>query len=292
MHISFILVLLLLSPHLITAKLPFPGKADRRDWTVYGIEFGTQEAVVNVDQWLCGSEFFTEKTAYAAMYLTCEEKMPELNMCCATHDSCYDNTIVSQQYCDEHFCNCIHNAMSRPSGLPSGCSTLFTNIACTGVRAFGSKVFANPKPDRTTLPAYHPAMNKTVHEEYDKLYGSCPGFRKPITTCAYNHAVCHLQMLPESRYAESYPDCRDQLIECVETFSGLLIKENEGCLRQIDVVVRAVKQDAKESGLLEYLYEPEEAEGSTAGGTTGTTTIIINSTIEEYDGIIEQLNNL
>ncbi|PIC33444.1 hypothetical protein B9Z55_013421 [Caenorhabditis nigoni] len=146
-------------------------------------------------------------------------------------------------------------AMTRTPRLPSTCTKIPTHAACHLVQWFGDSSQKSQKPKQDAI-GFHPALNQTVIQEYNKLYKECAGFRKPITSCAYNHMVCTLEMLPQDRYNQEYTDCRDQLVNCInESAKFLEMRKSTVCAAQLDIALEVIKDDARVSGMsADYFY--------------------------------------
>ncbi|KAF1757142.1 hypothetical protein GCK72_013597 [Caenorhabditis remanei] len=209
---------------------------------------------VNLDSWVCGASDTQFYASHKLFAYTCDEKMPEVNLCCSVHDACYDNLIGGRDNCDEHFCKCLTTALTKPN-LPLGCTTIVTDAACKLVEFFGGYFYGEKTRDVDILISYHPALNQTANKEYNHLYKVCPGYRKPLLSCAYNHLVCKLRMLPFERYPQEYRDCREHLITCMEESSKFLeMRKIEKCSEQLDIALEAIKDDARLSGLDEMYH--------------------------------------
>ncbi|CAL2039949.1 unnamed protein product [Caenorhabditis brenneri] len=257
----------------IAPRIEFDSGQQRphQDFLSFGIPHYTGGShTVNWGSWFCGAQDLQLKASHEVMRLACDEKMPEINACCAVHDSCYDNLVGGQENCDSHFCRCLNKAMHNPK--PYGCQKLFTSAACSLVKEFGGYVYGKKNDDVRSLISYHPIMNLTASREYNKLYQSCQGFRKPLISCAYNHMVCTLKMLPVERYNQEYTDCRKNLITCLEESSEFLkMRNKESCSTQLDMALKAIKDDARLSGLpveLHYFQSTTPASSSTENVTT------------------------
>lgn len=247
---------------------------------------------VNSDSWFCGSTRLHWDLSHSFVSFTCDEKMSELNYCCAVHDSCYDTLNGGRENCDRHFCQCLNKTMSQPE-LPFTCLNAFSSLACKAVENFGGRVYGERHSDVMILLSYHPALNQTAYIAYNRLYAACPFYRKPLISCAYNHMLCTLKMLPAKRYSQEYPDCRDKLLTCIEETSEFLnMRQTEKCSKQLDKALEAIKDDARLSGLPEeYHY----IEGLTTLGLSPddiTTSSEIGSTSEEVQETTENLSDI
>ncbi|CAP37037.1 Protein CBG19861 [Caenorhabditis briggsae] len=239
----------------ISSAVPLLDRPTRDVWTPIEILLYASKTVVNRDSWFCGSTDLQMAASHGVIATSCNEKMPEINHCCAVHDSCYDNYYGFQKHCDWEFCNCLERAMTRTPRLPSTCTKIPTHAACHLVQWFGDSSQKSQKPKQDPI-GFHPALNQTVIQEYNKLYKECAGFRKPITSCAYNHMVCTLEMLPQERYNQEYTDCRDQLVNCInESATFLEMRKSTVCAAQLDIALEAIKDDARLSGMsADYFY--------------------------------------
>uniref|UniRef100_A0A1I7T478 Phospholipase A(2) n=1 Tax=Caenorhabditis tropicalis TaxID=1561998 RepID=A0A1I7T478_9PELO len=226
-------------------------------------------STVNKDSWFCGASSIQWTVLHNIMSNMCNEKLPEVNYCCAVHDTCYDHLLGSRENCDNHFCECLDRAMNKPN-LEFTCSRAYTDTACTVVKQLGGTVYGGGGSDIMVLISYHPALNQTANAEYNRLYKECEGYRKPLISCAYNHLVCTLQMLPVERYNQEYPDCRENLLKCLDETSDFLnMKNNVACSKQLDVAIEAIKDDARVSELPESYHYKINKNVQEAAVTTG-----------------------
>ncbi|CCD64150.1 Phospholipase A(2) [Caenorhabditis elegans] len=240
------------------------------------------QQTINPEAWFCGASRFQWKISHEVISQTCDEKAIELNHCCAVHDSCYDNIAQTQEGCDNKFCNCLRNAMTSTKDRYFMCADFVTDAACSLVRKFGHEHYGTRTPDNRELTAFHPATNQTANREYNRLYKSCLGFRKPLISCAYSHLVCTLKMRPLDRYDQSYIQCREDLINCLEdTTSFLKMRENKECSNQLDIALYAIKHDAKLSGLPFYLHYKEDTTTTSTTDTTTTISTTKNTTVTQ-----------
>uniref|UniRef100_A0A8R1DWS0 Phospholipase A(2) n=1 Tax=Caenorhabditis japonica TaxID=281687 RepID=A0A8R1DWS0_CAEJA len=133
-----------------------------------------KEPIVNPDMWVCGSGKLSESGSFYTVLNWCREKMPELNECCSVHDSCYRLKVGTREVCDDKFCDCIENALSKPQGMDQFCisnSKIAPHNYCPLVKNYGEDAY-NYDTNKW-FPQYHPVLNQTANAAYMRLYGQC-----------------------------------------------------------------------------------------------------------------------
>lgn len=202
---------------------------------------------MNTDQWQCGSGYWVELAVFISY--GCWDKYAEVNMCCAVHDDCY-GLQRGQEFCDSQFCSCLNDTL-KWTGYGTVCfDGKWTDTACKTVSALGEGYY-KPYPEGYVDPKvvyYAPALNKTVEENYMKLYETCTFMNVTFSNCAYNHILCYMRLLPD-RNAQIYENCVDNLITCLDESSSALAPLNEPCLTQVEITMMAIAENNIVSGI-------------------------------------------
>ncbi|KAI6190577.1 hypothetical protein M3Y97_00133600 [Aphelenchoides bicaudatus] len=85
----------------ITTTSPAPSTTTPVNQTVGFVPFS---------EWHCGSGYFDKWFAHELIQADCPSRMVTTNDCCLQHDNCYTEQL-SQQECDQVFCQCLDNAL-------------------------------------------------------------------------------------------------------------------------------------------------------------------------------------
>ncbi|CAI2351405.1 unnamed protein product [Caenorhabditis sp. 36 PRJEB53466] len=200
-----------------------------------------KDRYMNSEQWQCGTTW-NLGLARVASESFCWDKATLYNMCCAVHDDCY-KLHRDKDNCDKHFCKCLDDATQWKVSV---CFDALKNFACMIVVNYGHKAYEETWEPENNIQ-YTPALNQTAKKYYMKLYTACPDIEKTLSNCAYNHLICHLQMLPD-RYPHTYEDCVDQVIECLDQSSLILVDNFGSCRAAVEGAMRAISLDAEHSG--------------------------------------------
>ncbi|PIC35130.1 hypothetical protein B9Z55_014580 [Caenorhabditis nigoni] len=228
----------------------------------YQRKITNEEQFVNVvlvskAKWQCGAGNTEKITKY---FNFCWDKLAEMNMCCSIHDDCY-GLARGRDKCDQSFFTCLKKSLEfKSSGMM--CSGLWTNAAKLTI-CLGGTMFYGESNATKPIVGYTPALNKTVEKNYLELYEKCPKMNTTFSSCAYNHMICYMRLLPD-RNPQTYEDCVDNLIVCLDESSQHLASENEGCLTHVEITIKSISENSKISGIptTREAVEPKNASGS------------------------------
>ncbi|ULT96328.1 hypothetical protein L3Y34_004737 [Caenorhabditis briggsae] len=200
------------------------------------------ENYMNSDQWQCGAGNTEKITKY---FNFCWDKLAEMNMCCSIHDDCY-GLARGRKKCDQSFFDCLKKSLEfKSSGML--CSGIWTNTAKASI-CFAGVMFYGESNAKKPIAGYAPALNKTVEKNYLELYEKCPKMNTTFSSCAYNHMICYMRLLPD-RNPRNYEDCVDNLIVCLDESSEHLASENEECLTHVEITMKSISENSKISGI-------------------------------------------
>ncbi|GMR58117.1 hypothetical protein PMAYCL1PPCAC_28312, partial [Pristionchus mayeri] len=83
----------------------------------------------------CGTDKIQSDIAKTVVQFNCKDKVSEINKCCGSHDSCYDQQ-QPRGTCDATFCTCVAAASA---GNPL-CG-FYTTIFCDTAKVFGEGAY-------------------------------------------------------------------------------------------------------------------------------------------------------
>ncbi|KAL3998729.1 hypothetical protein ACH3XW_16205 [Acanthocheilonema viteae] len=115
----------------------------------------TQNNNKEVIIWECGVDNFTKFISESKVQRNCPRRKKSINQCCINHDECYDEQ-RGRKYCDDVFCECLHNATK----LSPNCNKREGRLFCETVRFFGELAYINAGRSKatSTVPSRIPAQ--------------------------------------------------------------------------------------------------------------------------------------
>uniref|UniRef100_A0A7E4VPT1 Phospholipase A2 n=1 Tax=Panagrellus redivivus TaxID=6233 RepID=A0A7E4VPT1_PANRE len=127
----------------------------------------TEDSDAELDHpWSCGTDLFTMSIAEGTIEHDCPDLKNDVNNCCVAHDDCYDDQL-GRDFCDDTFCNCLHNATISSKQCNEDDGPAF----CTLVRNFGEGAYVAAGLNTTTVSPddediLNGGQNSTDYTEY------------------------------------------------------------------------------------------------------------------------------
>jgi len=89
------------------------------------------------NDWQCGIEEKTRRTAFDTLEEDCPDLMNPLNHCCLVHDECY-GAQAGREHCDDTFCKCTAVVMNTSTSIY--CHG-YVQAACWSLLLLGESVY-------------------------------------------------------------------------------------------------------------------------------------------------------
>ncbi|CCD62006.1 uncharacterized protein CELE_B0478.3 [Caenorhabditis elegans] len=99
-----------------------------------GVTLATMNNTIPASNFSCGANRFTEFIPQLFNSTECKNLRDPMNVCCETHDNCY-NTQIGKDFCDNEFCLCLSTATEK-----NLCAVDAAGF-CAAVRLFGETAY-------------------------------------------------------------------------------------------------------------------------------------------------------